>query len=217
MSKNLNSAQNWSREAGHIQFDTDSGILVANTNPIGSVSVEQIQKNVDYPNVQSAINDLHSLTILPINSVIINSDGVNPSGVSQVDEWAFSGVVAYENLPNGTPVKLNCFGFYCTVLVGDTADEAASKFRLALSTYVNQNIGISDSSVGGTLNVTQITYADFKKHTLSPMTSVGITITPTTISTAKNGYGVWTRVGTELKTLDGSTGSITLYYFRRDN
>ena len=63
MSKNINSASNWSRDAGHHVFKTGNDILVANTNPIGSVSIEQVADNVSFPNVQSAIDDLAALSI----------------------------------------------------------------------------------------------------------------------------------------------------------
>ena len=218
ISKNTTLSQNYSKMASFSKFEVKKNdILVGNNQPYGSVTIEQTKEGIMYPNVQAAIDDMVALYTLPINTIITNTDGISPGGISQVDSFNFDGTVSYNGLPNGTSVKFNFFGFYTDVLVGDTADEVASKVKIQLGIAASQGLVFDSVENGQTLDVLQIRYNDTQDHYLEEFTELGITVTPSTLSPAKNGYGSWSRIGTEKKTLDGSSGEITIYYFKRDN
>lgn len=49
--------------------------LIGGKRTIGGANVDQLRKGVDYPNVQSAIDDLYSLSQqIPINGVIMMTE-----------------------------------------------------------------------------------------------------------------------------------------------
>ena len=218
MSKNIHHAQNWSRNATNLEFNARQGnILVANTQPYGSATIDQVKNGVQYPNVQSALDDMPALFTLPINSIAINTDGISPAGVAQADTWTFSGIAASEGKAPGADMVVNTFGFSTIVKGGGTGDEVATKVKLTLDLAAQKGLAISQVTVGTSLDILQVRYSDYQDHKLVAMTSNGITITPATVTPAKPGYGVWTKIGTEQKTMDASVGVVTFYYFRRDN
>ena len=99
MSKTQSLSQNFSRWANFLKFaTTKDNIISGNTQPYGSPTIKQTQDGIFYPNVQSAIDDVASLYTLPINSVVINTDGISPAGKQQIDRYTFTGVVAVNGL-----------------------------------------------------------------------------------------------------------------------
>lgn len=218
MSKATTLSQNVSNEAQSLKFEVlKDNILVGNNQPYGSVTIEQTKNGFMHSNVQAAIDDIISLYTLPINTIITNTDGIYPTGVSQIDRYEFSGEVTDPVLPEGSVVKFNCFGFYTDVLVGDTAEEVASKVKITLLSEALKNNVFNEIIDGATLSVFEVRYNDTQNHYLNPIYQSGITLTPSILSSAKPGYGTWTRIGTETKTLDGSVEPVTIYYFKRDS
>lgn len=218
MSKNTLLSQNYSRSASNHEFDVKTGsIIVANNRPYGAVSIEQVEKGITYPNVQSAIDDLASLFVMPINSVITNTDGISPSGVSQVDYYTLTGVVSAEGKVAGETTLINVFGFFAEVIVGQTAEEASASIRASMESAAFDGIAIDSVTIGPTLDIIQVKYNDYQEHTLNAYTDQGVTITPTIITPAKGGYGTWSLIGTEVKSTDPVEGPLSFYYFRRDN
>lgn len=218
MSKTTSLSQNFSRYANNIVYlDTKGSTLVGDSQPVGSVTVKQTIDGVFTPSVQAALDDIVSLYTLPINSVVVNTDGVSPQSIQQVDSFAFSGSVVYDGLTAGAPVKFNFLGFYIDVEVGDSADEVASKTKIYLDTVVGSGSVFNSVNFGASLNILQIQYNDVQTHNIDEIVNIGITATPTTISPAKGGYGVWEKIGTESKDLDGSTTTdpTIFYYFKR--
>lgn len=206
-----------SRLADFLEFTVDTGNYdVMNKQPYGSVTITQLAKGVDYANVQSAIEDIRGFSIHPINTVIINTDGVSPDGVSQSDQWEFSGLVEDDNLAAGADVIILVYGFPVTVKVGNTAEEVANKVRLVLEDAVTADFVISKANVSATAgNILDVTYIDSQQHNLKPFITKGITVTPSLISPNKTGYGSWTRIGTKTETLDGMAQPLLLHYFKR--
>lgn len=218
MSKTTTLSQNTSKNSIFHEFDVKEGnILIANNQPYGSVTIDEAQHGVKYSNVYAAINDMPALFTLGVNSVVVNTDGISPAGNSQVDEYKFTGVVKAEGKKHGDKVILNCFGFHTVVTVGATAEEATASIKATLELAKHDGIVFNDVITGATLDIIQVRYNDFQDHYLKPYTDQGITITPTTVSPAKPGYGIWTRIGTETKALDGSTGNVLLHYFKRES
>lgn len=218
MSKNLLLSKNFSRDASFHKLDTKlNNIIVGNNQPYGSTTIEQVNAGVLYANVQSAIDDLYVFSVLPVNSIIINNDGINPGGAPQVDQYKFEGEVSSEGKETGDAVIINTFGFYTEVLVGDTSEEVVTKVKATLQKAVIDGIAINEVNDGPTDDIIQVSYIDYQQHNLKSFTDKGITVTPTIMTPPRNGYGTWNRIGTESKTLDGALEPVTLYYFRRDN
>lgn len=217
MSNTTTLSQNISRWASKLKFNVGKNILVGDTQPYGSLTIDQTKDGVDYPNIQSAIDDLASLTILPIDSVLVNTNGISPAGVQQTDEYTFTGVVGVEGKSTGDVVKFNCFGFCTNVLIGDSADQVAGKVKTTLQLSAQNQVVFNTITTGSQLNILQCKYNDVQSHDLIGYVDVGIKIDVSIMSPAKQGYGVWTRIGTQTITLDGSTAPVTLYYFKREN
>ena len=206
-----------SRSAGSVEFIRDQGNSDSmGRQPYGSVTITQVAQGIDYPNVQSAVEDIRAFTIRPVNSIEINTDGVSPEGISQVDEWTFSGTVTSPTAAIGSTVILNIFGFPVTALVGDTAEEFVTKARAAIDVAVAANTAIESVNIKPLTSTTlTIVYIDNQPHALNGISSFGITVIPTTVSPAKPGYGAWVRIGSKNETLDGASGPVTLHYFKR--
>lgn len=217
MSKNFLLAQNWSRAASHHDFDVKKGsIIVGNNQPIGSPTIDQTKQGTKTPNVQDAINDLASLTILPLNTVVINDDGVSPQGVSQIDEFKFIGSIKDPSKQTGDEVKFNFYGFMVPVKVGDNGEEVAAKIKLTLDLAKSAGLVFSAVEYAATLDILQLKYNDVQSHDLDDLIQYTMRVVQNTVSPARNGYGTWTRIGTQTLTLDGATKPTTLYYFKRE-
>lgn len=209
-----------SRLASYLQFVTNSKLptLVANTRPVGGLNVSQTTQGVFYPTVQGAIDDLTGRCDLPINSIIMNTDGITPGFKLQSDQIKFEGTVTSDVGVAGDDIIIHVFGYPLTVLIGDTAEQVAAKAQALINTLVLKNecftscdINTSDASV---LN---ITYNDYQSHVIESKTELGITISQTIVSPSKPGYGVWNQQGTADIVLTGGSvnGTLTVYYFKR--
>ncbi|MGZ7126095.1 hypothetical protein ACXWOB_09515, partial [Streptococcus pyogenes] len=78
-----------------LQYEQATGSIdVMNTQPVGSNTISQKYQGVEFPNVQSAIEDIRGFAILPIGSIVINDTGVSPEGIQQIDAWTFTGTVS---------------------------------------------------------------------------------------------------------------------------
>lgn len=202
-----------SRFSDFLQFrpkrnDTD----VLGNQAVGSVTISQMASGFYEPNVQSALDDLHNFATLPLNAVIVNTDGISPGGVAQVDIWSFSGTVTGEP---GKEVIINVYGIPVKALVGDTAEEFKAKAKLAIQDAATSLMAINtvqDATLGNEL---QISYLDNQVHNLQPIASSGISTTVTTLSEPKVGYGSWLRIGAQTVTFDGGGDPVILYYFKR--
>ncbi|ANA49498.1 baseplate wedge subunit [Salmonella phage vB_SnwM_CGG4-1] len=204
-----------SRYSDNIQFiPASANSDVMSKQPYGSLTISEYSKGIEFPNVQSAINDVRNFTIRPINSIEINTDGVSPEGVSQTDTWTFTGTVVKPDGGTGDAI-ISVFGFPVTATVGDTAEEFTAKAKLVLEDAVLKNFIINTVSQGSTGAELTVSYIDNQTHVLQPETHFGITVSSTIISPAKPGYGAWTRIGTKTETLEGSATPVLLHYFKR--
>lgn len=212
LSKTQSLSKNISRDAAYHEYKTGQNILVGNTIPIGSGSIDQSTLGVSYPNVQDAIGDVVSLFEMPINSVVINTDGISPEGVSQADIYKFSGTVRGTI---GTDVIVQVFGIPVPCKGGDTADEFTTKAKVVLDSYAFSNKYFS-SVAAPTPSEIQITYNDFKPHVLNTYVDQGIKVEQIINSPARPGYGQWQKIGTQNLSLDGQPDT-PVFYFKRIN
>lgn len=208
-----------SRLADYLQFRLNPNKIdfVAGQRAVGGPSASQTQLGIFYPTVQGAIDDLVGRCDLPVNSVVINTDGLPPGFTNQTDQLKFSGVV--QGAP-GSEQMIYVLGFPVKVAEGDTDIAVAAKAHAVLTDAVVNSIAISSVEIDSTdSTVLNITYNDYQTHIYQPVSQYGISITQTIVVEGKAGYGNWARMGTVDQTLTGGEvdGNITLYYFRRES
>lgn len=207
-----------SRHADFLQYKPlENNTDVLGNQPPGSVTISQMHNGFYEPNVQSAINDIHSFATLGLNSVLINTDGISPSGQPQTDSWEFTGTVTGEiGSKKGDDVIVTIYGISINAKVGDNNEEFTRKAKLALEDLISSHKAIKrvvEDPVSG--SILQITYSDNQVHDLPSMTSKGITVARTVLSPSKPGYGDWQRIGAQSITFDGANSPTILYYFKR--
>lgn len=218
MSKTTTLSQNVSRDSSYHAFTQElDSIIVGNSQPVGSVSIEQISKGVMYPNVQDAIGDAANIGILPLNSIVIMKDGVSPAGIHQVDNYIFSGKVNDPNKGLQEEMQIVLYGIPVKVKNGDTAEQVALKAKLEFDVLVAKGIAFNFVNMGATNNILEVGYLDFKKHTLPTYSVNGLSVAQTIVSPNKPGYGLWQRLGSVDVTFTGETNPTTLTYFQRYN
>lgn len=203
-----------SRQADYLQFNTNTNSDVMGKQSYGSLTISQLFKGVEYPNVQSAIEDVRNFSIRAINSIEINTDGVSPEGVAQTDTWTFTGTVARQDGSSDDCI-ISAYGFNVLVSVGDTAEEVTAKVKAVLENAVTNNFVINRVEAGTNGNELTVTYIDNQKHVLPSIALNGITIAQTILTPGKEGYGAWTRIGTKTETLVGLADPVLLHYFKR--
>lgn len=210
-------SHNTSKAAVTHSFEVQpDSIIIANTRPVGGVTINSTAEGINYPNTQSAIDDLTSMVEQSVGSVIINTTGTTPQGNSQVDDFTFTGVVKHPTKSTGDPVDFNFYGFPVVVNVGDTGEEVAAKVKLKLDAAAGGGLVFNSVSHGATLDIIQVTYTDYQPHILPTLSQYTLKVTQSQSSPAKPGYGAWVRIGTQTLTLDGSTAPVTLFYFKRE-
>lgn len=218
MSKTTTSSQNFSRDASYHSFTPEAGsIIVGNSQPVGSVSIEQIMNGVTYSNVQDAIGDVANIGVLPINAIVITKDGVSPAGIHQVDNYVFSGTVNDPNKGLQESMQIVLYGVPVTINNGDTAEQVALKAKLEFDVLVSKGIVFNFVRMGATNNILEVGYLDYKKHVLPTYSVNGLSVAQNIISPNKPGYGLWQRLGSTDLTFAGDSTPTTLTYFQRYN
>lgn len=206
-----------SRLADFLQFrpNTTKPDFVAGERPLGGISVSQTSKGTFYPTIQGAIDDLAGRCDLPVNSVIVNTDGLTPGFINQNDQLKFTGTIAGTV---GSSYMIYVLGFPVLVEATDSAAAVASKAFNVLTDAVVNSMGIKSVEINsGDSSVLNIIYNDYQNHIFEPSNQRGVTITQTVVVEGRAGYGDWRRMGTQDITLTGGSvnGPITLYYFQR--
>ncbi|ULA52399.1 baseplate wedge subunit and tail pin [Enterobacter phage vB-EclM_KMB19] len=206
-----------SRNADFLQYEiAPDSIDVMNTQPIGSNTISQKYKGVDFPNVQSAIEDVRGFAILPIGTIVINDTGVSPEGIQQIDDWTFTGTVAVDGKSEGESVLVDVYGFMVPALIGDTDTEFAAKVKLVLEDAITAGDVISSVEVSTSAgNILNVKYIDNQEHILPSYSSCGVSISASIQSPSKVGYGSWDLIGRQSLTFDGATSPTVLQYFKR--
>ncbi|WZB37632.1 baseplate wedge protein [Erwinia phage COW86c] len=206
-----------SRQAAFLQYETAAdSIDVMNTQPLGSNTISQKYQGVDYPNVQSAIEDIRGFAILPIGSIVINDTGTSPEGIQQIDDWTFTGEVAVEGKAAGDDVLVDVYGFMVPAKVGDTDTEFAAKVKTVLEAAITAGEIISSVEVSSSAgNILNVKYIDNQEHILPAYSSCGVSISASIQSPSKVGYGAWDLIGRQSLTFDGATSPTVLQYFKR--
>jgi hypothetical protein len=198
-----------SRLADELEYRTTTNTFSGNTNPLGELDITQKSLNVNYPTIQGALDDLIG-AFLDVNSVITNTDGENPSGISQVDSVKFNGFIDNDNKIT------NIFGLPFKFELGDMAEEVAAKFVVQVNEYITKNKFFTFAQVNSSdSTIVDLRYIDFRYHPPYSTIVNGITVETILSSPHKSGYGTWAKLGTSTIALDTLSDPLTLYYFKR--
>ncbi len=136
-SKSRKSAYVFSNDANKKNFDqtviSDSNLYPADRfnfkgSVLGDATVDEIVDGGWNANAQSAIVQLALASVLPINSVLMSTDGTNPFNTSQFNE-----TITYEGTSGVT--HINIYGIPVALEVGDSDNDIAEKvFNTMLAT-----------------------------------------------------------------------------------
>lgn len=217
ITKALEGAHNTARKATHIEYMTKPGTQVMGVRNIGGPTVDSFISGVNYPNVQSAIDELQTLTMLPIDAIYISGVQVSPEGVRQAEMLTFSGSVLPSELNKSV---ITVYGIPFVIAAGTNADAVCD---IVLAKFEEmRDAGILFHSVqrqsGTTTPIIEVQFIDSAEHgNIESFSSWGIVVQREITVPGKPGYGNWEYVGKETKTLTGGavTGQFDLYYFKR--
>ena len=210
LSKTREGARAYSRRAGITELSQDNLPLaqIGGTMKIGSPTVDQLQLGIDFPNAQSAIEDLVHLYQTPINGVVIYTDSTKtPAGASMIERLVVSG--------ESTSTVTYVYGIPVPVTVGENQDSVTAKILAVLNKYKTAGIAIRDVKlVSGSNSQLDVTFNDTNPHENYRYSNNGITIQGSTQSAAVPGYGTWSKIGEQDVSFTG-VSTTKLYYYKR--
>ncbi|UYD57402.1 baseplate wedge protein [Aeromonas phage B614] len=217
MTKTRGGASNTSRLATHIEYKTRPGTDVTGVRNIGGPTVESMMDGVEYANIQSAIDELQTLTSFPINGIYVSDAKQSPEGVRQAETLTFSGVVV--DTESGKAV-VKVYGVPFIVDAGTNADVVCNQVLAKFEEMRDANILFASVNrvAGTTTPIIEIQFIDTATHVnIENFDSYGITVAREVTVPGVPGFGVWDYLGEESKTLAGGslTGPTQLYYFKR--
>ena len=209
-SKTREGAKSFSRQASAVEISQDNLPLaqIGGTQKVGSVTVDQLGMGVEFPTVQSAIDDIVNLYQTPINGVVTYaSDTVTPQGVNMTERLLFSGVPL-----NGV---IEVYGLQVPIKSTDSISVIVDNVYKLLTSYKDKGVAFKDIvKTVGVSNQLDVTFIDTNKHNNYVYQGSGLTVTGTTSTNAVAGYGTWTNIGTSNIT-DSTGASTTLHYYKR--
>lgn len=214
ISKTREGAKVPSREADFLQYKMGSkDPIIGGKRTIGGANIDQLRKGVDYPNVQSAIDDLYSLSQqIPINGVIMMAEDSPPTAIQQVETITFSGAVLNPD-PNETKATIHVYGF---PFVLDNTTNAATVCETVFNKFtefVNDEKYFDLVTRKGTNGeLLEVRFIDSVPHPVTNTTENGITMAGTIDVQARSGYGTWTKLGEVDLAV---TPPVPIYYFKR--
>lgn len=215
ISKTREGARVPSREADFLQFNVGTKQpLIGGKRSIGGANIDQTSRGVMYDNVQSAIDDLYSLSEqVPINAVITMTEDDPPIAIQQVESLTFDGTVQNPN-PEETQATIHVYGFPFvfdnTTNASTVCETVYNKFTefVAEDKYFDE---VNRKGLNG--EILEVRFIDSVPHPATVVNENGITITGVIDVNARSGYGSWTKLGEG--TLPGVTPEVVVYYFKR--
>lgn len=210
-SKTRLKASVFSSDAAFISYDPGSkDPVIGGSRPIGGVNVDQSRKGSYINNVQSAIDDLYSLSMIRIGDVLVTTNSTPPQAAGQIETLTFAGTVNNQHNPEAKKVLIEVLGYPFIVDNGTSGVSLCEKVTEKFTQLMGQNILFKEVKRKGSGNdQLEIHYIDAIPHEATNINKYGITVTGNIDSPAREGYGSWSRMGTEEK-----FGS-TLFYFKR--
>lgn len=213
-SKTREGARVVSREADFLQYEMGTkDPVIGGKRSIGGLNVDQTRRGVFYPTVQSAIDDLYSLSQLPINAVYISTEDAPPIAIQQVESVTFSGTVLNPD-PDQTKATIHVYGY---PFVFDNTTNGATVCETVYN-FFNDNL-VANSQVfdlvtrkGTNGDILECRFIDAVSHPVTGKTENGITLTGSIDVPAKAGYGTWSKLGTSDLPV---TPAVPVFYFKR--
>lgn len=215
ISKTREGAKVVSREADFLQYNPGTGRNpdIGGKRSIGGPNIDQTRRGVDYANIQSAIDDLYSMSQqLPPNAVLMTTDSTPPIAIQQVETITFSGIVTNTN-PSQEKATIHVYGY---PFVFDNTTNASSVCERVYNFFSdmvnNEQVFDMVSRKGTDGDMLEVRYIDAVPHAVTNLTEHGITQLGTIDVEAKAGYGDWTKLGEGDLPTDPA---VHVYYFKR--
>ena len=214
ISKTREGAKVPSREADFLQYEMGSKLpLIGGKRTIGGANVDQLRKGVEYPNVQSAIDDLYSLSEqIPINGVVTMAEDNSPSAVQQVESITFDGTVQNPD-PDQTKATVHVYGFPFVFDNTTNASTVCETVYNKFTEFVNDEKYfdlVTRKGLNG--EILEVRFIDAGPHPVTNTSENGISMVGTIDVQAKSGYGTWSKLGQADLPV---TPAVTVYYFKR--
>ncbi|AGJ71607.1 baseplate wedge subunit tail pin protein [Escherichia phage Lw1] len=214
ISKTREGAKVPSREADFLQYEMGTKEpLIGGKRTIGGANVDQLRKGIDYPNVQSAIDDLYSLTQqIPINGVIMMTEDSPPTAVQQVETITFDGTVQNPD-PDQTKATVHVYGFPFVFDNTTNASTVCETVFNKFTEFVNDEKYfdlVTRKGLNG--EILEVRFIDAVPHPVTNATENGISMVGVIDVQARSGYGTWSKLG-EIDL--AVTPPVPIYYFKR--
>lgn len=210
ISKTREGSKCYSREAALLEVSQDNFPLgqVGDKVKIGSLGVDQLKKYSQFPNIQSALDDIVNLYQVPIGGVVILKDiTATPSGIKMQEELTFDG--------SATGGEIECYGLRIKVNAGDNKTTVRTKvFNFLNTNFTNETVAFDEVKEEGDSKL-RVTFIDTNPHDNYSYSNNGITITGSTLTPAKPGYGSWSKIGESTMENPTTAGEDKLYYWMR--
>lgn len=214
ISKTREGAKVPSREADFLQYEMgDKNPIIGGKRTIGGANVDQLRKGVEYPNVQSAIDDLYTLSQqIPINGVIMMTEDSPPTAVQQVETITFDGTVQNAD-PDQTKATIHVYGFPFVFDNTTNASTVCETVFNKFTEFVNDEKYfdlVTRKGLNG--EILEVRFIDAAPHPVTNATENGITMTGTIDVQARSGYGTWSKLGEVDLAV---TPPVPIFYFKR--
>ncbi|WVX87469.1 baseplate wedge subunit [Vibrio phage EniLVp02] len=202
MSKSQTASQNTNRNADFLQYSQDNLATsgrssLVGTVTIGSPTVDQTRKGIQYPSVQAAVDQL-AYALIPVGGFLITDSASSPGGVNFEEQLTVTGVA--------DDLYVTVYGIPVAVEVADDATAIAGKIKTALDAT---GLFLGVVQAGATLTVT---HRDRQQHEPENTTHGTVTITGNIIDQSNDshvGYGDWSMVH------NATIGTESVYYWKR--
>lgn len=202
-----------SREADFLQYNMGTkDPVIGGKRSIGDANIDQTRRGVFYPNVQSAIDDLYSLTQLPINGIYMSAEDAPPIAIQQVESITFSGTVLNPD-PDQTKATIHVYGY---PFIFDNTTNAATVCETVFN-FFNDMVTeeklfdiVTRKGVNG--DILECRFIDAVAHPVTSSTENGITLSGSIDVPARAGYGTWSKLGTADLPV---TPPVAVFYFKR--
>lgn len=215
ISKTREGAKVPSRESDFLEYDIgNKRPVIGGKRSIGGANIDQTRRGVTYPNVQSAIDDLYTISEqIPINAILTTTEDAPPIAIQQVESITFSGVVLNPD-PNETKAVIYVYGFPFVFNNNTNASTVCETVYNKFTDFANDEKYFDLVTRKGTSGeVLEVRFIDCVPHDVTNITENGITQAGTIDVPARSGYGTWTKLGEG--DLPSVTPAVHIYYFKR--
>lgn len=201
-----------SRLARHAEFELDPALYNTFLNlGLGTATLDDASDHIEYPNVQAAIVGIAGGMMLPLRSVIINRNNIDPSGNAQQTILTFAGTV--KSPLSGQPVQMDIFGRRVSLPDSAIATQVRDAALAILTDMEAKDLYVKDVETVGSDGIA-FRHRDHSSHVPQTWTQFDVTMSGVVSSPAAYGYGQWLKFA-EVPVTDLEKKVSTLYYWER--